>query len=112
MSSSQSADPFKILGISPDATEAAIRVRYLELVKQFPPDREPEKFREVREAFEAAKDPLPIARRMISPLNDEVPEWADVLASQKQNPPRFSVPFLLSLGNRHGDGSGARSEPD
>jgi len=100
MSSPPSVDPFIVLGISPDAEEAEVRARYLELVKQFPPDREPEKFREIRAAFEAAKDPLSIATHMISPPSEEAPAWGDVLAAQKLNPPRLSLPLLLSLGNR------------
>jgi hypothetical protein len=105
MSFVPSTDPFKILGVSPDADETAVRARYLELVKQFPPDREPEKFREIRWAFEAAKDPLSIAKGMISPPSDQAPEWAAMLAAQKLNPPRFSVALLLSLGNRAAAGS-------
>ncbi len=95
-----SADPFAVLGVSSDAGEADVRARYLELVKQFPPEREPEKFREIRAAFEVAKDPLAIAKRLIAPPDDEVPKWADVLEAQKKNPPRMSTAFLLSLGNR------------
>ena len=34
------SDPYGILGVPPGADEAAIRRRYLELVRQFPPDRE------------------------------------------------------------------------
>jgi hypothetical protein len=105
MNSSTSADPFTVLGVSRDAGEAEVRARYLELVKQFPPEREPEKFREIRKAFEAAKDPLSIARRLIAPPGDEVPQWSEVLDSQKRNPPRLSPTLLLSLGNRAPDSS-------
>jgi curved DNA-binding protein CbpA len=104
MKSSMTADPFLALGLPRDAGEAEVRARYLELVKQFPPDREPEKFREIRLAFEACKDPLSIARRLIRPPDDaEVPEWSEAIESQKRNPPRLSPAFLLSLGNRSPD---------
>jgi len=112
MNTSLSADPFVILGISPDADEAEVRARYLELVKQFPPERDPEKFQEIRGAFEAAKDPLAVARRLIAPPSHDVPRWADVLEAQKQNPPRLSVPFLLSLGNRAAGDSVSPSMPE
>jgi curved DNA-binding protein CbpA len=102
MDSATSADPFTVLGVSRDAGEAEVRARYLELVKQYPPEREPEKFREIRAAFEAAKDPLSIAKRLIAPPDDSVPQWSDVLEAQKRNPPRLSLAFLLSLGNRAG----------
>ena len=100
MDSATSADPFTILGVSRDAGEAEVRARYLELVKQYPPDREPEKFREIRAAFEAAKDPSSIAKRLIAPPDVVVPQWSDVLEAQKRNPPRLSPAFVLSLGNR------------
>jgi len=49
-------DPYAALGLAPDADDEAIRRRYLELVRQFPPERHPEKFAEVRAAFDALKD--------------------------------------------------------
>ncbi|REJ73773.1 MAG: J domain-containing protein, partial [Planctomycetota bacterium] len=57
MTTTNQSDPFQILGVPADAGEAEIRARYLELVKKFPPEREPEKFREVHAAYEAARDP-------------------------------------------------------
>ena len=89
--------------MSRNAVEAEVRPRYLELVKQFPPEREPEKFREIRAAYEATKDPLSIARRLVVPPGDDVPQWSDVLKTQKRNPPRLSPAFLVSLGNRAGE---------
>lgn len=102
MSYSTSGDPFQVLGVSRDAGEAEVRARYLELVKQYPPEREPEKFREIREAYETAKDPLSIAQYLLTPPGDDVPQWSTVLERQRGNPPRLSAKFLLSLGNRAG----------
>ena len=103
MTSSTSADPFLILGLPREATEAEIRARYLELVKQFPPDRAPDQFREIRAAFEAAKDPLVIARRLVEPPNpnEEPPSWQAAIEAQEKIRPKLSVGFLLSLGNRN-----------
>jgi hypothetical protein len=105
-------DPFEILGLSRDAGEAEVRTRYLELVKQFPPEREPEKFREIRAAYEAAKDPLSIAERLVMPPGEDVPQWSAALEAQKRNPPRMSPAFLLSLGNRanHNPATAPRSD--
>lgn len=100
MNSSTGSDPFQVLGVSQDADEAEVRARYLELVRQFPPEREPERFREIRAAYEAAKDPLSIAKRWTTPPADVAPEWSEVLQAQRRNPPRMSPAFLLSLGNR------------
>ena len=56
------AEPHEILGVERDATEEQIRKRYLELVRQFPPDREPKRFAEMRQAYDEMRDPV---RRMV-----------------------------------------------
>ena len=49
-------DPFTVLGVDEAAGDAEIRGRYLNLVRAFPPDREPERFQEYRAAYEALSD--------------------------------------------------------
>jgi curved DNA-binding protein CbpA len=49
-------DPYAVLGLPPDASDDAIRKRYLELVRQFSPEHHPEKFTAVRSAYESLKD--------------------------------------------------------
>ncbi len=49
-------DPFTVLGVTEDADDAEIRRRYLALVREFPPDRAPERFQELRAAYEAVGD--------------------------------------------------------
>lgn len=58
-------DPFAILGVAPDAPETDIRKRYLELVRKHSPDRDPERFREIRQAYDAVSDPETRLDRMI-----------------------------------------------
>ena len=94
------SDPFDVLGVPKNADEAEIRARYLELVKRFPPERDPDKFREVQAAFAVAKDPLLIARRLLEPPGDEAPRWSDAIEEQKRIPPALTPTLLLSLGNR------------
>ncbi len=50
------SDPYEILGLGPDCDDAAIRARYLELVRQFPPEKHPEKFAAVRQAYDSLRD--------------------------------------------------------
>ena len=45
-------DPTDVLGISPEATDEDIRAAYLLKVREYPPDRSPEQFEKVREAYE------------------------------------------------------------
>ncbi len=49
-------DPFTTLGVGEDAGDAEIRSRYLALVREFPPDRDPDRFRAVRAAYELLSD--------------------------------------------------------
>jgi curved DNA-binding protein CbpA len=49
-------DPFTVLGVADDADDAEIRRRYLVLVREFPPDRAPERFQELRAAYDALSD--------------------------------------------------------
>jgi curved DNA-binding protein CbpA len=49
-------DAYDVLGLSADADDEMIRRRYLELVRQFTPDRQPEKFAQVRAAYESLRD--------------------------------------------------------
>ncbi len=45
------------LGLAPDADDEAIRRRYLEAVKRYSPEKDPEMFQRITEAYEALKDP-------------------------------------------------------
>jgi len=49
-------DPFTVLGVDEAAGDGEIRRRYLALVRDFPPDRAPDRFREYRAAYEALSD--------------------------------------------------------
>lgn len=49
-------DPFTVLGVADDAGDAEIRRRYLALVRDFPPDLAPERFQELRAAYDALSD--------------------------------------------------------
>lgn len=49
-------DPHAVLGVPPDASDEAIRKRYLELVRQFSPEHYPDKFAAIRSAYESLKD--------------------------------------------------------
>jgi curved DNA-binding protein CbpA len=50
------SDPYAILGLPPDSDDEAIRRRYLQLVREFSPERHPEKFAEIRRAYDSLKD--------------------------------------------------------
>lgn len=45
--------PFDILGVAANASDEEIKKAYLQKVRQFPPERAPEQFQNIRTAFEA-----------------------------------------------------------
>ncbi|MBX9628308.1 MAG: J domain-containing protein [Gemmataceae bacterium] len=49
-------DPYAVLGVPADADDGAIRRRYLELARTFPPEQHPARFAAVRAAYEQVKD--------------------------------------------------------
>ncbi|MBF0285026.1 MAG: J domain-containing protein [Magnetococcales bacterium] len=51
------SDPYFVLGLSDDADDEAVRQAYLRGVRTFSPDRHPERFQEIRAAYEALQDP-------------------------------------------------------
>jgi curved DNA-binding protein CbpA len=50
------SDPFELLDVPATADDAAIRARYLELVRRWSPERAPERFAAVRAAYEQVRD--------------------------------------------------------
>lgn len=57
--------PHEVLGIAVDASDDQIRAAYLEKVKAFPPDRSPDEFEKIRDAYESLRDPR---RRFLAAL--------------------------------------------
>ena len=95
------ADPYEILGVSHGSSEADIRRRYLELVRQYPPDRAPERFTEIHQAYEKLRDPVV---RMTAKLFElESSETiASAIADVRQRLRKMRIPTqtLLSLAEQ------------
>ena len=45
-------NPYKVLQLEPGADKQAIKKAYFKLIRQYPPEKESEKFKEIREAYE------------------------------------------------------------
>jgi curved DNA-binding protein CbpA len=91
-------DPYELLGLPRDADEAAIRARYLELVRESPPDRAPEQFAAIRAAYDSVRDP---ARRLESQLfhtstTDSIDAMVDDLRNRLTRT-RLPIDTLLAL---------------
>lgn len=48
---------YERLGVSPDAAREEIKLAYVEAVREYPPERHPDQFQRIREAFETLYDP-------------------------------------------------------
>ena len=62
-----------VLGIPVTAGEEEIRSAYLARVKEYPPDRAPEEFERIRDAYETLRDPRRRMRDMLLSADPEVP---------------------------------------
>lgn len=94
-------DPFATLGLPPDAGDEEIRSRYLELVRAHPPERSPQRFAEIRAAYDALRDPVARIKRQVFGFGENG-SLDDVLASVRETGPRrrFPTDLLLSLGRK------------
>jgi curved DNA-binding protein CbpA len=90
-------DAYQVLGISADSDDAAIRRRYLELVRQYPPEQHPEKFAAVREAYETLKDTDTRLHRRLFDVDkdDAIDKLIEEIACRNQRR-RLSLAELLT----------------
>jgi curved DNA-binding protein CbpA len=49
-------NPYLVLRVLPGATDAEIRRAYLDAIRKFPPEREPERFQTISHAYEQIRD--------------------------------------------------------
>jgi curved DNA-binding protein CbpA len=71
-----------LLGVSADAGDAEVRAAYLEQVRLHPPDREPEVFERIRDAYGLLRDPAARASQILSGPDPTAP-LADLLKGHK-----------------------------
>ncbi|MCP4165194.1 MAG: DnaJ domain-containing protein [Chloroflexi bacterium] len=50
-------DPYAVLGVDRNADMGTIKRAYFQLVRQYPPEREPTKFKEIRASYEKINTP-------------------------------------------------------
>ena len=89
-------DPYTILGLPTDSDDAAIRQRYLELVRQFPPEQHPQRAAAVREAYDQLRDlPTRLRYRLFEAGKNE--SLDAILEEVKCKEPRRRVPLQRML---------------
>jgi curved DNA-binding protein CbpA len=93
------SDPYKVMGLAASAGETEIRQRYLELVREFPPDRAPERFAAIHAAYADLRDPtLRLQARIfaIDPGIDSIESIAADLRARLRDT-RLPLEVLVSL---------------
>jgi DnaJ domain len=89
----------QVLDVKPGATADELRKAYLNLVRQHPPDRDPDKFRDIHAAYQMLNDPIVLATALLTPSRD-MPDLAKVIADAEKIRPRLATLNLLALGNQ------------
>ncbi len=76
-------NPYAVLELSPGCSEDQIRKAYLEQVRKYPPDRDPERFAKIRDAYDQLRDPVTrIRSQVFSPSS--VDSFDDLLHDMQQ----------------------------
>lgn len=73
----------EVLGIRLNATDEEIRTAYLEKVKEHPPDRSPEEFERIRDAYETLRDPRRRMREILQ-ARESGPQIAGLFEGMRQ----------------------------
>ena len=93
-------DPYQVLSLGPDADEAAVRQRYLALVRQYPPEREPQRFAEIRAAYDQLRDPITnLHGRLFSLASVDTLESLAAAEQSGRATRRIPTDLLLSLAD-------------
>lgn len=89
-----------VLGVAEDASEDELRAAYMRGLREYPPDRAPEQFQRLREAYDYLRDP---EIRFKSMLRGDDPEqrladWLDVHPAPRKYP--GPGPWLAAMRKR------------
>ena len=79
------------LGVSAQATDAELRAAYVEKVRQHPPDRDPDAFERIRDAYNRLRDPRVRAQRVLDAPRPDGP-LIDLLENANPARRRFVGP--------------------
>jgi curved DNA-binding protein CbpA len=95
------SDAYAVLELPPDADEAEVRRRYLELVRQFPPDQAPEKFAAIRAAYEEVRNPeRRLAARLFAAGTRDSLEAIAAELRNRLTAGRFPLDVLVALADQ------------
>lgn len=91
--------PLAVLGLDHGAGAEEIRAAYLRLIREYPPDREPEAFERIRDAHDLLCDPVQRAERLML-LVDPTQPLEDLLGKRRARLFAGPEPWLAAMGGR------------
>lgn len=94
------SDPYCVLGIVLGAEDEEIRAAYLAKLKQFPPDRCPAEFEQVRDAYDLLRDRRRRAHYTLFSTNPDSPLESLLEGMDKQRQFAGPGPWLAVLKER------------
>lgn len=101
--------PYEVLGLGPDASEKEAKRRYQQLIREYTPEHAPDKFNDIREAYEAIKS-AGLESAKYFPLYRKPLDWLATRrteSGQHQEPPKealsqvFETPFSTAAELRN-----------
>jgi curved DNA-binding protein CbpA len=69
----QTENPWVMLGVDEDANDQQIRQAYLLKVREYPPDKSPQEFERIREAYECLLDPQRRSKQKLLTAKPDAP---------------------------------------
>jgi curved DNA-binding protein CbpA len=95
------SEAYRVWGLPADSDDDTIRRRYLELVRQFPPERHAEKFSAIRAAYESLRDVNTRLRHRLfeAGKNESVDKLIEEVQCRSQRR-RMSLKTLLSMATK------------
>ena len=95
------SDPYTLLDLSPDSSDDTIRRRYLSLIRTHSPERDPDRFAEIREAYEKLRDPVVRLRYQLFEAGKDDSLGAMIVDAKAQTSPcRVSAQTLVEFGRQ------------
>ena len=94
---------FLRLGISPEASDEKIREAYIRLIKKHPPEKDPECFQKINNAYEAIKDKRSRAQTRIffpTTVADHEQSLMALAGSQGINRRRAGLSELIGISRK------------
>ena len=90
-------DPFLVLNVGLDASDAEVRAAYQALLRRFPPEQRPQQFQQVQEAYQALRTEPERWRWRLLHLEDDHDGPLEALENFARLPGRMRPPGATAL---------------